>query len=68
MWVQTGTGQYEYRRNVTTSQLLAKYIILGADLRELYENFDTPEAKRFLSEIIDQHQQIETDERWNKIS
>ncbi len=68
MWVQTGTGQYEYRRNVTTSQLLAKYIILGADLRELYENFETPEAKRFLSEIIDQHQQIETDERWNKIS
>ncbi len=67
MWVQTGPGLFEYRRNVTTSQLLARYIILGADLRELYENFETPEAKRFLSEIIDQHQQIETDERWAKL-
>lgn len=67
MWVEVGTGQYEYRRNVTTNQLLAKYIILGADLRELYENFDTPEAKEFLNEIIEQHQQIETDERWAKL-
>ncbi len=58
MWEKVSKGRYEYRQNVTNSQLLAKYLILGADLRELYENFDTPQAKKFLSEMIDQHQEI----------
>lgn len=62
MWVDVKHGNYSYRRNFTSNQLLARYVVLGADLRELYENFDTPEAKNMLNDIIEQHQRVITDE------
>lgn len=47
--------------NKSSTQILAKYIVLGADLRELWENWDTPNAKQFLSDIIDEHDRFLND-------
>lgn len=58
LWINEKQGNYTYRRNITNNQLLAKYVVLGADLRELYENFDKPEARTMLDEIIQQHESI----------
>jgi hypothetical protein len=48
--------------NKSSTQILAKYIILGADLRELWENWDTPNAKQYLSDILDEHDRFLKDE------
>jgi len=58
MWTEVDTGKYKYVRNVTSNQLLAKYLILGADLRELKENIGGVMFESLLDDMIVQHEEF----------
>lgn len=61
MWTEVDVGHYRYVRNVTSNQLLAKYLILGADLRELKENIGGLMFESMLDEMIAQHEEFVTE-------
>ena len=50
--------------DLTPAQLLAKHILLGADLRELWENFDTPNARVYLEELLEDHRKFLYEQLW----
>lgn len=63
MWKEVSKGKFTWTANVTAEQLLARYVLLGADLRELDEAWNDPDVdvkyvKQLLAEIIKQHEQI----------
>lgn len=62
VWIEAQVGNSVIKHNITSNQLLARYITLGADLRELSENFSSPNAKTLLDEIIEHHGSITTDD------
>lgn len=61
-WVEETKGVFKYnkapapgKRNISSNELLAYCISLGADLRELYQRFDDKDSINYLVEIIDNH-------------
>lgn len=53
MWVMTAPGKFEYKKSgVSNNELVAQYILLGADLRELKESWGTERAEQLLNDII----------------
>lgn len=60
-WVEQTKGVFKYNKaaggkeTISSNELLAYCLALGADLRELYDRFDNEDSINYLVEIIDQH-------------
>lgn len=64
MWKEVSTGKFKYRPETTTGELMAKYVALGADLRELKEYIwtDTARSIEMIDEMIQSHSEIMSSE------
>ncbi len=66
-WIQVGTGKYEFKPGTTQEELMAKYVILGSDLKELDAWMTDPWGKYLLSQIIKSYNEIMVEgELWKK--